>query len=321
MIRLISDTQLAESMIRLVQEALTNYLKHSSASEISIRLQQLQQQITLIIADNGGNAKLSRHQQIKEGNGLIGMRERVEKHQGHINFRYQQGFTIEANTLRRGERIMSIRALLVDDQTLVRSGIRSLLELSEDISVCAEASDGVEGISMMQQHQPDIVLMDIRMPVLNGIETIKKMQQLQIKIPTIVLTTFDDNELFLAAIKQGAKGFLLKDVSLEQLTTAVRTVAAGGSLIQPVMTERVIKGYQNFKEHTAAVPGELPEKLSQREVEILRLMAGGFSNKEISSAIFKSEGTIKNHVSSILSKLAVRDRTRAVLKAIELGLI
>ncbi|MCJ8311643.1 MAG: response regulator transcription factor [Saccharospirillaceae bacterium] len=216
---------------------------------------------------------------------------------------------------------MSIEVLLVDDQTLVRSGIRSLLELMEDIKVVDEAGDGEEGITKMQECQPDIVLLDIRMPVLNGIDTLLKMRQMNIKIPVIILTTFDDSELFLAAIQAGAKGFLLKDVSLESLTEAVRTVAGGGTLIKPTMTERVVKGYHEFKGQAPKAPFEMNETLSKREIEILRLMAGGFSNKEIANAIFKSEGTIKNHVSSILAKLGVRDRTRAVLKAIDGGLI
>ncbi|BCE02241.1 response regulator [Marinicellulosiphila megalodicopiae] len=216
---------------------------------------------------------------------------------------------------------MNINVLLIDDQTLVRSGIKNLLELSEDIKVIAEAGDGEAGIQKLSECQPDIILLDIRMPVLNGIDTLIKMRQMAIKIPVIILTTFDDSELFLSAIQAGAKGFLLKDVSLESLTEAVRTVASGGTLIQPTMTERVVKGYHEFQGQAPKAPFEMSETLSQREIEILRLMAGGFSNKEISNAIFKSEGTIKNHVSSILAKLGVRDRTRAVLKAIDGGLI
>lgn len=214
-----------------------------------------------------------------------------------------------------------INTLLVDDQTLVREGIKSLLELTDQVRVIGEASDGEEGIEQMQALSPDVVLLDIRMPKLNGIETLEKMHQMGIKIPVIILTTFDDNELVLAGIKAGAKGFLLKDVSLEQLNLAIETVHGGGTLIQPAVTERVIKGFHNLRGTEAKPAKDAGDPLTPREVEILRLMAGGYSNKEISNAIFKSEGTIKNHVSSILAKLAVRDRTRAVLKAIEYGLI
>jgi DNA-binding NarL/FixJ family response regulator len=213
--------------------------------------------------------------------------------------------------------------MLVDDQTLVREGIKSLLQLAGHISVVGEASDGEEALAIMPGCQPDVVLMDIRMPKLNGIDTLKAMKAQGIETPVIILTTFDDHELVLNGISAGARGFLLKDVSLESLVEAIETVSQGETLLQPAITERVMKGFSELQSDTEAEHGATPmmEPLSAREIEILRLMAGGYSNKEISRAIFKSEGTIKNHVSNILAKMNVRDRTRAVLKALELGVI
>ncbi|EAR09720.1 response regulator [Reinekea blandensis] len=217
----------------------------------------------------------------------------------------------------------TIKVMLVDDQNLVREGIKSLLNLAGHITIVGEAGDGEEALTVMTELQPDVVLMDIRMPKMDGITAVKTMKEQNIDIPVIILTTFDDHELVLSGIRAGARGFLLKDVSLEALVEAIDTVSSGDTLIQPAVTERVIKGFTELqKEGQSKVEKEpVQDPLTQREIEILRLMAGGYSNKEISRAIFKSEGTIKNHVSNILAKLGVRDRTRAVLKALELGVI
>jgi DNA-binding NarL/FixJ family response regulator len=214
-----------------------------------------------------------------------------------------------------------INVILVDDQTLVRHGIKSLLSLSPDIKVLGEAENGLRTIALLDQisEQVDVVLMDIRMPQMNGIETLNAMREKGVYIPVIMLTTFDDHESVMQAIKAGAKGYLLKDVSLETLVDSIATVHKGETLIQPAITERLIQGLQGVKGEFESA--DMPEPLSKRETEILRLMAAGCSNKEMADSLFKSEGTIKNQVSSILSKLGVRDRTRAVLKAIELGVI
>ncbi|WP_320822766.1 response regulator transcription factor [Reinekea sp.] len=216
-----------------------------------------------------------------------------------------------------------IRVMLVDDQNLVREGIKSLLNLAGHIDIVGEAGDGEEALGLFEQFAPDVVLMDIRMPKLDGVSTLKQMKDTGINIPVIILTTFDDHELVLNAIRAGARGFLLKDVSLESLVEAIDSVYRGETMIQPAVTERVIKGFTELQKDGGSRVEKDPvqDPLTQREIEILRLMAGGYSNKEISRAIFKSEGTIKNHVSNILAKLGVRDRTRAVLKALELGVI
>ncbi|MBP6533966.1 MAG: response regulator transcription factor [Arenimonas sp.] len=212
-----------------------------------------------------------------------------------------------------------IKVVLVDDQTLVRQGVKSLLSLAESVEVVAEASDGQHAIELIPTIKPDVVLMDMRMPVKSGLEAIQALAALKALPPTIILTTFDDDELVLAGIKAGAKGYLLKDVSLEQLVEAIQVVSKGGSLVQPVMTQRLLSGLEGLNNQFMSL--DRPDPLTDRETEILRLMAGGFSNKEIANSLHVAEGTIKNHVSNILSKLGVRDRTRAVLKAFELKIV
>lgn len=212
-----------------------------------------------------------------------------------------------------------IRVFLVDDQTLVRQGVRSLLALSDEIEVVGEAADGVEAIERIPLVKPDVVLLDMRMPNLSGLDVLHALAQAGTLPPTIILTTFDDDQLVVAGIKAGARGYLLKDVSLDQLVEAVRTVAGGGSLVAPVVTQRLLTGLKGLETTFASL--DRPDPLTDRETEILRLMAGGFSNKEIANSLGVAEGTVKNHVSNILSKLGVRDRTRAVLKAFEMGIV
>jgi DNA-binding NarL/FixJ family response regulator len=212
-----------------------------------------------------------------------------------------------------------IRVCVVDDQTLVRQGIRSLLGLATDIEVVGEAVDGEDALSLLSRVETDVVLLDIRMPKVDGLGVLQSLSAKAGSPPCIVLTTFDDDELVLRAIANGARGFLLKDVSLEQLTSAIRTVADGGSVINPAVTERVLRGIERLGAGFESLP--VPEPLTKREVEIVGMMAAGYSNREIAKACFVAEGTVKNHISNILSKLGVRDRTRAVLRALHLGLI
>lgn len=212
-----------------------------------------------------------------------------------------------------------IRVCLVDDQTLVRAGIKSLLELSDAVEVIAEANDGVSAIETIPRCKPDVVLLDMRMPGKNGLDVLHALAARNELPPTIILTTFDDDQVVLAGLKAGARGYLLKDVSLDQLVDAIKTVAAGGTLVKPAITERLLAGLSNIENKFAAL--DQPDPLTERETEILRLMSAGYSNKEIARALDVAEGTVKNHVSNILSKLGVRDRTRAVLKAFELKLV
>jgi DNA-binding NarL/FixJ family response regulator len=212
-----------------------------------------------------------------------------------------------------------IRICLVEDQTIVREGIRALLRLSGDMEVVAEASDGAEAIEIIEQAKPDVVLLDLRMPKLDGVGVLRTLRERGTNPPTLILTTFDDDAMLFDAVRAGARGWLLKDVSLERLTNAIRVVAGGGTCIEPAITERIVRSLDGSD--MAFEASDLPEPLTDREKTILRFLAGGYSNREIADLLAISEGTVKNHISSILAKLGVRDRTRAVLKAIDLGLI
>jgi len=206
-----------------------------------------------------------------------------------------------------------INVALVDDQQLVRQGIAGLLSLSDDISILWQAENGEHAQQMLANEPlPDVLLLDIRMPKVNGIELVKILRGQGSKLPILMLTTFDDSELFMQSLQAGSNGFLLKDVSLDKLVNAVKTLADGGFVAEPVVMKQLNKGL-------ADVP--VIEDLTEKERQILKLLAGGFSNKEIANSIFLAEGTVKNHVSNILSKLNTRDRTRAVLIALNQGLI
>jgi DNA-binding NarL/FixJ family response regulator len=215
-----------------------------------------------------------------------------------------------------------IRVLLAEDQTIVRRGIVTLLGLTPDIRVVAEAADGAEALALSQPDAGwmlDIAILDIRMPKLSGIEVLEQWRKSGRDIPAILLTTFDEDPLFLEAVRAGAKGFLLKDISLERLAEAIRIVAAGKTLLQPAVTERVIRIVKETG--TLFESTENPDKLTPRESDVLRLVAAGYSNREIGESLKISEGAVKNHLSVVLSKLGARDRTRAVLRGIQLGIL
>lgn len=211
------------------------------------------------------------------------------------------------------------RVVLVDDQTLVRQGIRSLLSLSDEIDVIGEGEDGDAALELVATREPDVLLLDLRMPRRDGIATLEALAARGSTVPVLVLTTFDDDELVLRALRAGAKGYLLKDVTLEQLVSAIRILAAGGTLLQPGLTDRLFRA---VSARPAGVDGfEQPEPLTTRETDVLRLAAAGYSNAEIASALHLASGTVKNHLSSVFLKLGVRDRTRAVLRALDLGIL
>lgn len=208
----------------------------------------------------------------------------------------------------------AIRVALADDQALVRAGLRALL-LQQGIEVVLEAEDGDDLLEKLQAHSVDVVLSDIRMPGTDGIEALLQLRERGDTTPMLLLTTFDDSDLLLRATDAGAQGFLLKDAAPEDLREAIARVAAGETLLQPVSTDPVRARFR-FRDENAP-----SETFGTREVAILRLLAGGYSNKEIARSLFLAEGTVKNYVSTILDKLGTRDRTRAVLKAITLRII
>ena len=216
---------------------------------------------------------------------------------------------------------MSINVLLVDDQTLVREGLSSLLSLSDNVTVVAQASSGREAVRLTTESEPDVILMDIRMPDLNGIEAVELLRKKGFQTPVLMLTTFDDHESIMKAIQVGAEGYLLKDVSLEALVGAIEALADGKTWLQPAITERIVQGLKESKAPENDSEQTLVEPLTDKEIAVLRLIAAGLSNNEIAESLFKSTGTVKNQVSSLMAKLGVRDRTRAVLKAIDLGLL
>lgn len=212
-----------------------------------------------------------------------------------------------------------IRVLVVEDQTLVREGLCTLLRLVPDIEVAGQAGDGEEALQAIASARPDVVLLDLRMPRLDSLGVLRALRQRGDPVPVLVLTTFDDDEALLEAVRQGARGYLLKDVSLERLAEAVRTIAAGGELIHPSLSMRLVRRLAGRPSAFDAL--DLPDRLTRREQTVLRLVAAGCCNDEIADALGLATGTVKNHISTILSKLGVRDRTRAVLRAYELGLL
>lgn len=210
-----------------------------------------------------------------------------------------------------------IRVVIVDDQTLVRQGVRGLLELVPDIDVVGEASDGEEALEKVPELKPDVLLLDIRMPRLNGIAVLDALREKGELPPTLVLTTFDDGDAAIAAIKAGAKGLMLKDVSLEDLAQAIRALADNKTAFQPAMTESLMAALRR----SPPTPSNeyVAEALTDREKEVLHLICAGYSNREIADLLMLAEGTVKNYVSNLLLKLDARDRTRAALKGLQEG--
>ncbi len=213
-----------------------------------------------------------------------------------------------------------IRVLIADDQALVRGGFRLILQAQPDMEVVGEAEDGRLALQLARELRPDVVLMDIRMPELDGIEATRRLGDSPDAPRVLMLTTFDMNEYVYEAMKSGASGFLLKDVRPEELADAVRTVAAGDALLAPSITRRLIEEYVRRPPPGQGRPPELAE-LTERELEVLQLIAKGLSNAEIGGQLFVSEATVKTHVTRILAKLQLRDRVQAVVLAYESGLV
>jgi DNA-binding NarL/FixJ family response regulator len=213
-----------------------------------------------------------------------------------------------------------IRVMIVDDQALVRAGFRMILDAEQDIEIVAEAADGLEAVDLVDRFTTDVVLMDIRMPNLDGIEATRRIAERSPSTHVLMLTTFDLNEYVYEALRAGASGFLLKDAPPEQLVSAIQVVASGEALLAPSITKRVIAEYARRPPPHEGLPPELAE-LTAREVDVLRLVARGCSNAEIAKELFLGETTVKTHVARILQKLNLRDRVQAVVVAYESGLV
>jgi len=214
-----------------------------------------------------------------------------------------------------------IRILLVDDQTMFREGLRTLLTVQADFEIVGEASNGEEAVSQAAKLHPQIVLMDLRMPVLDGAAATQRLRQAHPECRVIILTTFDDDEYVFDGLRAGAVGYLLKDAPSEKLYEAIRAAARGESFLQPSVAAKVLAEFTRLVAMNPSQPAALPDPLSEREMEVLRLLARGASNREIAQALVIAEGTVKNHVTGILNKLGVSDRTQAALKARELNLV
>lgn len=214
-----------------------------------------------------------------------------------------------------------IRVMLVDDQRLMREGLRILLDLEPDLEVVGEVGDGWAAVEAYAQWAPDVVLMDIRMPKMDGVEATRRIHTTDPDAKVIILTTFDDDEYVFEGIRAGALGYLLKAASGAELADAVRTVAGGGALIEPSVARRVMSEFARLSQPSDRQKEQLIEPLSDREIEVLQLVAQGFANREIAERLSLAEGTVKNYVSAIMQKLSVRDRTQAALRAHELGIL
>jgi DNA-binding NarL/FixJ family response regulator len=215
----------------------------------------------------------------------------------------------------------SIQILLVDDQKLMREGLRILLELEPDLVVVGEAGNGQAALQAYADCQPDVVLMDVRMPGMDGVEATWRLRERWPEARIIILTTFDDEEFVFEGLRAGAMGYMLKDVSGGELADAVRKVAAGGALIEPSVARKVLAEFARLAPPVRTPETGLAEPLSEREREILQLLAQGLSNREIGERLSLAEGTVKNYVTNILQKMGVRDRTQAAVRARELGIV
>jgi DNA-binding NarL/FixJ family response regulator len=214
-----------------------------------------------------------------------------------------------------------VRVLLVDDQTLFREALATLLAVRPEIEVVGEAGDGAAALERAGELNPDVVLMDLHMPVLDGIAATRRLRVEQPDIRVLALTTFDDDEDVFAALRAGAVGYLLKDVASDRLVEALLAAARGESVLQPSVAARVVARFAQLPDDAPPRPQPLVVPLSDRELEVLRLLADGSSNREIAGALYLAEGTVKNHVTNVLAKLGARDRTQAALRARGLGLV
>ena len=307
------------SAYRIVQEALTNTLKHAGPASATVRLCYGDRDLELRVTDDGRGGAADR--------GRCRRRARAHRHaRAGRPVRRRAGGRSEGRRWLRGagdapapDRARMIRVLLVDDQPLLRKGFRMVLESEPDLEVAGEAADGVEAIAEAARTRPDVVLMDIRMPNLDGVEATRRIAP---ESKVLILTTFDLDEYVYEALRAGASGFLLKDVPPEDLIAAIRVIAAGDAVVAPNITRRLLDRFASSLP-TNESPSRLPalDALTERELEVLTLMGRGLSNGEIATELHLGETTVKTHVGRVLMKLQLRDRVQAVVLADETGLV
>ena len=315
-------TGVDQAAYRIVQEALTNVGRHAGLTDgrsaRSVHLHYAPDVLTVQVDDDGEG---SGAQSAGPGLGLIGMRERVSALGGRLHAGPQPdgGFRVRAELPGAGSPV--IRILLADDQALIRSGIRALLEAEDDIQVVAEASDGRQAVVLAREHRPDIALVDIQMPVLDGIEATRQIvaDERLASVRVVILTNFGLDEYIFRALRAGASGFLLKDTQPAELLQALRVVVRGDALLSPAVTRRLISEFVARPPDATAAAGM--ETLTNREREVVALAAHGLSNDEIADAMVLSPTTAKTHVSRAMIKLGARDRAQLVVFAYQSGLV
>ncbi len=329
------DPGVALTVFRIVQEALTNTIKHAGTATAAVRLSFGVYWLVVEISDTGRGPRPEGN---RLGHGLVGMRERVALYGGSLRTgpRPGGGFRVyakipmeglgapsseETSMTEGGGAARPVRILLVDDQPLLRTGFRMVLGAEPDLDIVGEAGDGSEAVDLARRLLPDVVLMDIRMPRLDGVAATRAIVDARLPVRVLILTTFDLDEYVVGALRAGASGFLAKDVPAEDLVTAIRTVAAGDAVVAPRILKRLLDRFaDSLPDPSATLPKAL-NALTEREREVLVQMARGLSNAEIARALSVSETTIKTHVGHVLTKLGLRDRVQAVVLAYETGLV
>ena len=299
---------------RVIQEALTNVLKHAGPAHARVTLGYEDARLVIEVEDDGIGPSANDD----PGHGLVGMRERIGLYGGVLEtgVRRGGGFAVHAEIpTRTGRIVVTIRVVIADDQALMRGGFRMILDAEEDIQVVGEAIDGADAIRAFARERPDVVVMDVRMPSMDGIEATRRITAKDGTAKVLILTTFDLDEYVYDALRAGASGFLLKDRPPEELVAAVRIVAAGDALLSPSITRRLIGEFAS-RPQPPPTPAGLDD-LTEREREVLLLMAQGASNAEIARRLYVAETTVKTHVAHVLRKLDLRDRAQAVVLAYE----